>query len=158
MEPVLHGIDLEVKPNEKVGIVGRTGAGELDDHIHSQHIFTPLSHCLGKSSLTLALFRLLEPAGGRIEIDGVDISSIGLHDLRQHLTIIPQEPVLFTGSLRFNLDPFHRHDDSELWTVLELAHLKPFVASLPNELGHHISEGGTNIRWGGCGGNIGDGS
>jgi len=79
-------------------------------------------------------------------MDGVDISSIGLHDLRQHLTIIPQEPVLFTGSLRFNLDPFSRHDDSELWQVLELAHLKPFVSTLPNELDHHISEGGTNIR------------
>jgi len=126
MELVVQEIGIGIRPSEKVGIVGRTGAG--------------------KSSLTLALFRMIEPVDGRIEIDGVDISRIGLHDLRQGLTIIPQEPVLFSGSLRFNLDPFNKHNDSELWQVLELAHLKPFVSTLPNGLNHRISEGGDNIR------------
>jgi ABC-type multidrug transport system fused ATPase/permease subunit len=93
-----------VEPGQKVGIVGRTGAG--------------------KSSLTLALFRMIEPAEGRIVVDGVDIREIGLHDLRSNITIIPQEPVLFSGTLRFNLDPFEKFSDSKLWEVLELAHLK----------------------------------
>ncbi|KAI1703946.1 ABC transporter transmembrane region domain-containing protein [Ditylenchus destructor] len=128
LELVVKNINAEISPAENVGIVGRTGAG--------------------KSSLTLALFRMLEPAEGRITIDGVDISEIGLHDLRSNLTVIPQDPVLFSGTLRFNLDPFSKHSDVEIWKVLELAHLKAFVGSLAELLDHPISEGGENISLG----------
>ncbi|KAH9503693.1 Multidrug resistance-associated protein 1, partial [Bulinus truncatus] len=128
LDLVLKGINFEVNPKEKVGIVGRTGAG--------------------KSSLTLALFRLLEPAGGRIIIDGLDIGGIGLHELRMKLTIIPQDPVIFAGSLRDNLDPFKNYDDAAVWLALEHAHLKNFVESLPDRLQHQCGEGGVNLSVG----------
>ena len=95
---VLKNVDLDIKPHEKIGVVGRTGAG--------------------KSSLTLALFRIIEPATGAISIDGLDTSTIGLVDLRQRLAIIPQDAALFEGSVRDNLDPGHVHDETELWSVL----------------------------------------
>ncbi|KAI1286918.1 Multidrug resistance-associated protein 1 [Halotydeus destructor] len=125
LDLVLKDLSFNVKGGEKVGIVGRTGAG--------------------KSSLTVALFRIVEPATGTIIIDGVDVSRVGIHSLRSGLTIIPQDPVLFTGSLRLNLDPFGDHDDSALWTVLKLAHLKNFVDSLASGLEHFITEGGENL-------------
>ncbi|EYC37197.1 hypothetical protein Y032_0816g2506 [Ancylostoma ceylanicum] len=128
LDLVLKGISADVREGEKVGIVGRTGAG--------------------KSSFALALFRMIEPASGRIMIDGVDIASLGLHDLRRNLTIIPQDPVLFSGTLRFNLDPFGTSTDSEIWNALELAHLKTFVSNFPDGLDHSISEGGENISVG----------
>ena len=128
LDLVLKGIDLDVASQEKIGLCGRTGAG--------------------KSSLTLALFRIIEPAGGRIEIDGVDTSALGLHRLRSGLTIIPQDPVLFTGDLRFNLDPTGRHSDAELWESLEHAHLKEFVSGLSQGLDHEVSEGGENFSVG----------
>lgn len=109
LDLVLNGLTFSVQGGEKIGIVGRTGAG--------------------KSSLTLALFRIIEAAGGKIFIDGVDISKLGLHTLRSRLTIIPQDPVLFSGSLRLNLDPFNIHSDAEVWHALENAHLKNFVQS-----------------------------
>ncbi|GFO42105.1 multidrug resistance-associated protein 1 [Plakobranchus ocellatus] len=128
LDLVLKNINFEVKPEEKVGIVGRTGAG--------------------KSSLTLALFRLVEAAGGKILIDGTDIGVLGLHDLRSKLTILPQDPVMFAGTLRDNLDPFSEFDDEAVWTALEHAHLKRFVEGLTLGLGHMCGEGGENLSVG----------
>uniref|UniRef100_A0A8C1ND70 ATP-binding cassette, sub-family C (CFTR/MRP), member 3 n=1 Tax=Cyprinus carpio TaxID=7962 RepID=A0A8C1ND70_CYPCA len=128
LDLVLRNISLEVKGGEKIGIVGRTGAG--------------------KSSMTLCLFRLLEAADGEIVIDEVKISEIGLHDLRSKLTIIPQEPVLFSGTLRMNLDPFEKYSDEEVWKVLELSHLKKFVSNQASKLELECSEGGENLSVG----------
>ncbi|GAB1302447.1 ATP-binding cassette sub-family C member 2 [Apodemus speciosus] len=157
LDLVLKGITCNIKSTEKIGVVGRTGAG--------------------KSSLTNCLFRILESAGGQIIIDGIDIASIGLHDLRGRLTIIPQrrgikispqgefvgrhvgdgnesgssasvDPVLFSGSLRMNLDPFNKYSDVEIWRALELAHLKSFVTGLQLGLLHEVTEGGDNLSIG----------
>ncbi|KAF9906785.1 hypothetical protein EC991_000298 [Linnemannia zychae] len=100
---VIRDISFHVSPREKIGIVGRTGAG--------------------KSTLAVAFFRFMEMSSGRIVIDGIDISQIGVHDLRSNLTIIPQDPVLFVGTVRSNLDPFHEHDDAALWAALKRVHL-----------------------------------
>ncbi|KAL5018705.1 hypothetical protein ScPMuIL_004427, partial [Solemya velum] len=125
---ILRGITCTIEPKEKIGIVGRTGAG--------------------KSSLTLSLFRVIEAVQGSIIIDGINIADIGLHDLRSKLTIIPQEPVLFSGSLRVNLDPFSEYDDDSIWQSLERAHLKPFVSQLGDKLEHECAEGGENFSVG----------
>uniref|UniRef100_A0A671WVG6 ABC-type glutathione-S-conjugate transporter n=1 Tax=Sparus aurata TaxID=8175 RepID=A0A671WVG6_SPAAU len=124
----LNDITISIQDREKVGIVGRTGAG--------------------KSSLALGIFRILEAAKGRIIIDGINIADIGLHDLRSRITIIPQDPVLFSGSLRMNLDPFDTSSDEDLWKALELAHLSSFVSALPQKLNHHCCEGGENLSLG----------
>lgn len=100
---VLRSISFETRPREKIGIVGRTGSG--------------------KSTLAMSLFRFMEPTSGQIFIDGIDIHSIGLEDLRSRLTIIPQDPVLFSGTLRSNLDPFGQYDDAILWAALKRSHL-----------------------------------
>ncbi|CAL8388552.1 unnamed protein product [Arctogadus glacialis] len=128
LDLALKGITLSIQEREKVGIVGRTGAG--------------------KSSLALGIFRILEAAKGKIFVDGVDLADIGLHDLRSRITIIPQDPVLFSGSLRMNLDPFDNYTDQEVWSSLELAHLKNFVSNLPDKLSHECSEGGENLSLG----------
>ncbi|XP_046475187.1 multidrug resistance-associated protein 1 isoform X1 [Neodiprion pinetum] len=128
LDLVLKGLTFTVNGGEKVGIVGRTGAG--------------------KSSLTLSLFRIIEAAGGKIFIDGLDISQMGLHALRSRLTIIPQDPVLFSGTLRLNLDPFEQHTDDQVWKALEHAHLKEFVKGLPSGLLHEVTEGGDNLSVG----------
>ncbi|XP_005091940.1 canalicular multispecific organic anion transporter 2 [Aplysia californica] len=128
LDLVLNDLDFTVKPGEKVGVVGRTGAG--------------------KSSMSMALFRVIEAAAGRIVIDGVDISSIGLHDLRDRLTILPQDPVLFSSTLRFNLDPFDMHSDVEIWEALRHAHLVEYVMGLPAGLEHICEEGGQNLSVG----------
>ncbi|KAJ6660365.1 hypothetical protein lerEdw1_017788 [Lerista edwardsae] len=128
LDLVLKDISLNVKGGEKIGIVGRTGAG--------------------KSSMTLCLFRILEAAEGEINIDGQRISEIGLHDLRSKLTIIPQDPVLFSGTLRMNLDPFNKYSEEETWKALELSHLKKFVSSQPAMLEFECSEGGENLSVG----------
>ncbi|KAJ2656039.1 hypothetical protein IWW48_005235 [Coemansia sp. RSA 1200] len=101
--PVLHGISLSVEHGKKIGVVGRTGAG--------------------KSTISLALLRFIEASKGQIVLDGVDISKIGLEDLRRNVTIIPQDPVLFNGTIRFNLDPFGEHPDELLWDALSRTHL-----------------------------------
>ncbi|XP_061222661.1 multidrug resistance-associated protein 1-like isoform X2 [Neopsephotus bourkii] len=124
----LKDVSFQTQSKEKVGIVGRTGAG--------------------KSTLTNCLFRVLEGSEGKIIIDGIDISTIGLHDLRGNLNIIPQDPILFSGTLQSNLDPLGKHSDLELWEVLEQCHLKDFVQSLPKKLLHEISEGGEDLSVG----------
>ncbi|XP_054604934.1 ATP-binding cassette sub-family C member 3 isoform X4 [Nothobranchius furzeri] len=128
LDLVLRNITLNVKGGEKIGIVGRTGAG--------------------KSSMTLCLFRLLEAAAGEITIDDVKIAEIGLHDLRSKLTIIPQEPVLFSGTLRMNLDPFEKYSDEDVWKALEHSHLHRFVSNQSAKLELECSEGGENLSVG----------
>ncbi|XP_059046551.1 multidrug resistance-associated protein 1 isoform X3 [Achroia grisella] len=127
-EPALRDLTCVVPPRDKLAIVGRTGAG--------------------KSTLTLGLFRIVEAMSGKILIDGIDISTIGLHQLRSRITIIPQDPVLFSGTLRMNLDPFDVYTDEQLWQSLEHAHLKNFVKGLASGLLHEISEGGENLSVG----------
>jgi len=128
LDLVLKDISCKIQPKEKVGVVGRTGAG--------------------KSSLTLALFRIIEADKGTIEIDDIAINSLGLHDLRSKLTIIPQDPVLFSGNIRENLDPFHIYSDEQVWKALEHAHLKVFVESLPDKLQNNVTYGGENLSVG----------
>ncbi|KAF9942225.1 hypothetical protein BGZ67_002558 [Mortierella alpina] len=178
LDLVVKNLSFEVQPCEKIGIVGRTGAG--------------------KSSLTLALFRIIEAAnsdwarasdnsgyhgsnkddggsivgerepllgqqqqqpcgsndpeeemdGGSIEIDGIDISTLGLADLRRHLAIIPQDPTLFAGTVRSNLDPFQDAMDAELWEALERAHLKDAIRQLPGGLSAEVVQGGENFSVG----------
>lgn len=128
LDLVLRNINCAIAGGEKIGIVGRTGAG--------------------KSSLTLSVFRIIEAAGGNITIDNIDISSIGLEDLRSRITIIPQDPVLFSGTLRVNLDPFNIFSDEDVWHALESAHLKTYVESLESGLQHEVSEGGENLSVG----------
>ncbi|XP_044104614.1 ATP-binding cassette sub-family C member 3 isoform X1 [Neovison vison] len=128
LELVLKNLSLRVRGGEKVGIVGRTGAG--------------------KSSMTLCLFRILEAAEGEIRIDDLNVADIGLHDLRSQLTIIPQDPILFSASLRTNLDPFGHYSEEDIWRALELSHLHSFVSSQPAGLEFQCSEGGENLSVG----------
>ncbi|CAG2110927.1 unnamed protein product, partial [Medioppia subpectinata] len=128
LDLVLKDIAIDIKGRQRVAIVGRTGAG--------------------KSSLALALFRLIEPTTGTVTIDGVDCSTIGLQDLRSKLTIIPQDPALFSGTLRYNLDLLVQYSDLEIWRALESAHLKTFVESLERGLNHDIAENGENLSAG----------
>ncbi|XP_042282221.1 ATP-binding cassette sub-family C member 4-like isoform X2 [Thunnus maccoyii] len=124
---VLKNLTVVFTSREKVGIVGRTGAG--------------------KSSLISALFRLAEPEG-RIMIDGFLTSEIGLHTLRQKMSIIPQDPVLFTGTMRKNLDPFRQHTDEDLWNALQEVQMKAVVEELPNKLEMVLTESGSNFSVG----------
>ncbi|KAG1687449.1 ABC transporter C family member 14 [Nymphon striatum] len=114
-------------PSE-IGICGRTGAG--------------------KTSLSLALFRIIEAAEGRILIDGFDISCLGLHDLRSKLTIIPQVPTIFSGTLKQNIDPFEEYDELDIWRALKQSHMKSFVSSLKDGLQFQVCEDGTNLSVG----------
>ncbi|RUS32865.1 LOW QUALITY PROTEIN: hypothetical protein BC938DRAFT_473988, partial [Jimgerdemannia flammicorona] len=154
LERVIRGISFDVRPQEKLGIVGRTGSG--------------------KSTLAISFFRFVTPTEGSIHIDGVDITSIGVEDLRSRMTIIPQDPMLFTGTVRSNLDPFHEHDDNDIWDSLrrvQLIETRPLssassvtrddsqseetiVAASRNDhavfttLDHPVSEGGGNFSQG----------
>lgn len=125
---VLKDIHFTIHDGEKVGVVGRTGAG--------------------KSSLTLALFRLIEPESGSIVIDGENIAGMGLHDCRSKLTVLPQDPVLFSGSLKMNLDPMNQHTDKSLWEALEQVHLKQFIENSSQDLEFECGEGGQNLSIG----------
>ena len=98
--------------------------------------------------MVLALFRIIEPADGCIKIDDRNIYHMGLQPLRSKLTIIPQDPVLFSGTLRFNLDPFNQYSDKEVWMALKLSHLESFASTLPQGLHYPISEGGANLSVG----------
>lgn len=126
--PVLQGLTLTIQPGERVGICGRTGAG--------------------KSSLLLALFRIVEISLGRITLDGVDVSQVPLTRLRSSLAIIPQDPVLFTGTLRFQLDPFAEHSDEDVWRVLQQVNLDGAVQQWPGQLQFQVTENGENLSQG----------
>ncbi|XP_071353063.1 ATP-binding cassette sub-family C member 5 isoform X2 [Trachinotus anak] len=125
---VLNRISCTIRPKEKVGIVGRTGSG--------------------KSSLGVVLFRLVECCGGSILIDGVDITHIGLADLRSKLSIIPQDPVLFSGTVRSNLDPFNQYTEEQVWDALGRSHMKECVSQLPLKLESEVVENGENFSVG----------
>ncbi|KAI1174319.1 P-loop containing nucleoside triphosphate hydrolase protein [Nemania sp. FL0916] len=147
LPPVLKGLTFSIERKERIGVIGRTGAG--------------------KSSLTLALFRFVEARSGSILIDGLDISKIRLHDLRSRLAIIPQDPVLFSGTVRSNLDPFDNHTDAELFDSLARVHLISEAETSPGtpisaagsdtsrknvnifrSLSSAVSEGGLNLSQG----------
>ena len=142
--PILKNLSLEIESGQKIGIIGRTGAG--------------------KSSLISALYRIRNPATGKIIFDGQD--EIDLHSLRmgfknistaaftgvsqetqsrKNLSIIPQEPIIFSDTIRGNLDPFGEYEDSRIWNVLQSVGLKNKVSLLPNGLGHILNEGGANL-------------
>ena len=125
---VLKGISIVILPREKVGVCGRTGAG--------------------KSSLFQSLFRMMEPSAGKILFDNVNICELGLDYVRNAISIIPQDPVLFSGTLRFNLDPFSIYSDAELWKALDKASLKDVILKKNEKLELKVSEGGENFSVG----------
>lgn len=121
---VIKGITLSIRGGEKIGVVGRTGGG--------------------KSTLIQVFFRLVEPSGGKLIIDGIDISTLGLHDLRSRFGIIPQEPVLFEGTVRSNIDPIGEHSDEEIWKSLDRCQLKDVVTAKPGKLDSAVVDNGDN--------------
>lgn len=129
LDLILKDINIHIYPKEKIGIVGRTGAG--------------------KSSLTLALFRIIEAASGHITIDGVSIDTIGLSDLRHKLSIIPQDSQIFEGTIRENIDPTKQYTDEQLWNALTLSNLKNHIDSMGTDgLQTMLTEGGSNLSVG----------
>uniref|UniRef100_A0A804HK47 ATP-binding cassette sub-family C member 8 n=1 Tax=Homo sapiens TaxID=9606 RepID=A0A804HK47_HUMAN len=128
LKPVLKHVNALIAPGQKIGICGRTGSG--------------------KSSFSLAFFRMVDTFEGHIIIDGIDIAKLPLHTLRSRLSIILQDPVLFSGTIRFNLDPERKCSDSTLWEALEIAQLKLVVKALPGGLDAIITEGGENFSQG----------
>ncbi|KAH3731572.1 multidrug resistance-associated protein 1 [Pelomyxa schiedti] len=128
LPPALENISLSINAGEKIGVVGRTGAG--------------------KSSLMIGLFRLEEATQGKIEIDDIDISTISLHTLRSRLCVIPQDPVLFRGTLKKNLDMFERHSSDALWEALDAVNLRHTIEEKEGQLNCEVSEGGENFSVG----------
>lgn len=128
LKPVLKHVNANIHPGQKVGICGRTGSG--------------------KSSLSLAFFNMVDMFEGKIVIDGIDICQLPLQTLRSRLSIILQDPVLFSGSIRFNLDPERTCTDDRLWEALEIAQLKNMVKALPGGLDAVVTEGGENFSVG----------
>ncbi|KAJ2522373.1 hypothetical protein H4217_000798 [Coemansia sp. RSA 1939] len=128
LDLALENISFRVMPRQKVGIVGRTGSG--------------------KTSLTLALFRIIEAAEGKILIDGEDIFKYGLFDVRSKLSIIPQDPVLFAGTVRENLDPFGSYPDQEIWNALQHAHLAEYIRTKEEGLEFEVMQNGSNFSVG----------
>lgn len=126
-DAILKSLNMSIASGEKIGIVGRTGAG--------------------KSSIIQAIFRL-GVNEGVIKIDDVDISKIGLHDLRNSISIIPQDPILFSGTMRDNLDPFQKKTDDELWRALDQVELQTVVRMLANGLDCKMYDGGSNFSMG----------
>lgn len=124
----LRNVSLTLRPGEKVGVIGRTGAG--------------------KSSLTMALLRMVEISNGTILFDGRDAQKMPLEELRKEITIIPQDPVLFSGDIRKNLDPLYEYHDEELWRVLQESGLADFVESQEDGLALSVSENGSNLSVG----------
>lgn len=128
LKPVLKHVNAHISPGQKIGICGRTGSG--------------------KSSFSLAFFRMVDTFEGRIIIDGIDIAKLPLQTLRSRLSIILQDPILFSGTIRFNLDPEKKCTDSMLWEALEIAQLKHVVKALPGGLDAIVTEGGENFSQG----------
>ncbi|GLI66142.1 hypothetical protein VaNZ11_009876 [Volvox africanus] len=128
MPLVLKGISFKVASGEKVGLVGRTGSG--------------------KSSLLLALFRMVEAESGSVYIDGVNIATLGLRYLRSKMSIIPQDPFMFSGTVRHNLDPFSQASDEDLWKAVQAVGLKPAISALEDKLGAKVVDGGANFSLG----------
>jgi ABC-type multidrug transport system fused ATPase/permease subunit len=126
--PVLKGVTINIKSKEKIGIVGRTGSG--------------------KSTLLISLLRIVELSGGKIIIDGIDVSKIGLKDLRSKIAIIPQEPVLFVGTIRENIDLFNKCTDAEIWRALDSVHLGNMVRKSDLKLESPVIENGKNFSVG----------
>uniref|UniRef100_A0A0K2UZH0 ATP-binding cassette sub-family C member 4 n=1 Tax=Lepeophtheirus salmonis TaxID=72036 RepID=A0A0K2UZH0_LEPSM len=124
---ILKGLTFTINSFEKIGIIGRTGAG--------------------KSSMIAAIFRLVEPEG-EIIIDGEDICQLGLHDIRKRISIIPQDPLLFSGNVRKNLDPIMEYEDSDLWNALEQAKLSQIISNLNGGLDAQVTDGGSNFSIG----------
>ncbi len=198
LPPVIPNLSLDIQPGEKIGVVGRTGAGKsslfqvtasflaaLGGAVYSRgsfHLTFVLVNlcvvvCVCGCVYMKALFRIVEPSGGSVEFDGLDISQFGLQDVRRGLSIIPQDPVLFSGTLRFNLDPFDEFPDSkvglsalvrmsvfspsqvcacipfavcvgQIWQALEKAQLFAIVEAHPLRLSLPVSEGGDNFSVG----------
>lgn len=128
MPPALRDITCSIRPGEKIGICGRTGSG--------------------KTSLLQSLFRTIEWDRGQIYLDGVNIFNLPLSFLRSHLSIIAQEPIIFSGTVRENLDPFNTHSDLELWNAIQKCCMKEVIQKLPDQLDSTVAERGENFSVG----------
>jgi ATP-binding cassette subfamily C (CFTR/MRP) protein 1 len=125
---VLKGVSFAVEPGEHIGIVGRTGSG--------------------KSSLLLAFFRMVELESGDIVVDGHSLSSLGVSVVRQAFSMIPQDPFMFSGSVRRNLDPLDRYSDADVWKAIERVELKPVISGMDKKLDSVVADGGSNFSQG----------